>query len=153
MPTDTYEDGSPCYDHGHDPETGATWHLRGDAAARTARHCSACHHDHPAMTTCCDCERCLGDELSDAEEARYQGLVGSRSIFGGFEAEKGLTSHNQNLRVYASCDGTCGMKGCRSPYFDHAGLTRYRDDELPIGDLPKCKPDLPAPGGGTGPRL
>jgi hypothetical protein len=25
MPTDTYEDGSPRYDHGHDPATGERW--------------------------------------------------------------------------------------------------------------------------------
>lgn len=25
MPTDTYDDGSPRYDHGHDPETGERW--------------------------------------------------------------------------------------------------------------------------------
>jgi hypothetical protein len=55
-PTGTYEDGSPRYDHGHDPVTGETWWAPSEVAS--ARTCPACQHEHPAGTTCRQCEAC-----------------------------------------------------------------------------------------------
>jgi hypothetical protein len=46
---------------------------------------------------------------------------------GGIEWQAALARHNQNLRLYARCDGDCRLDDCRRPYFDESGLTRYRD--------------------------
>lgn len=101
--------------------------MTGSSNSLSARRCPACQHDHAVGTTCCECERCLGDELSDAEEERFQEPRREVSPLGYIEAEKGLFQHNHNLGLNGACDGTCGMGGCRRPYFDRAGLTRYRD--------------------------
>ena len=98
------------------------------------RPCPACQHEHPVGTTCLDCEHCLRDELTDAEEESHQDLVGDGCFFGGFEAHPGLSAHNRNLRLLAACDGTCAMAGCPRPYFDDSGLTRHRGGATPPSD-------------------
>jgi hypothetical protein len=37
MPTDTYDDGSPRYDHGHDPVTGEMWWATSDVSIADAK--------------------------------------------------------------------------------------------------------------------
>lgn len=127
-PIDTYDDGSPRYDHGHDPETGETWWASSDVAS--VRRCPACSHEHPVLTTCLDCGACQALDLTAVAAEIFADLLP-----GGIDACEALVAHNRNLRLWASCDGTCGMDGCRRPYFDHAGLTRYRDEEALQGDV------------------
>jgi hypothetical protein len=52
---------------------------------------------------------------------------------GGAAAQAALARHNASLRLHARCDGDCGVPHCRKPYFDDAGLTRYRSDDQEIG--------------------
>jgi hypothetical protein len=119
-PTGTYEDGSPRYDHGHDPVTGETWWAPKEVAS--AHTCPACRHEHPAGTTCRQCEACQAlDLMPQAEEIFGDLLPGGSDTYGG------LLRHNHNLGLYAACDGSCGFADCRRPYFDRAGLTCYRD--------------------------
>ena len=127
MPTDTYEDGSPRYDHGHDPKNGQTWWRERDEA--DTRRCPACHHEHPVLTTCLTCEECRTHDLTAIATEVFADLLP-----GGADARAALVQHNHNLGRDARCDGSCGLPGCRRPYFDRAGLTRYRDEEERPGD-------------------
>ena len=53
----------------------------------------------------------------------------------GSDAHAGLLRHGHDLGRRASCDGTCGMAGCRRPYFDASGLTRYRDEAIQASEV------------------
>jgi hypothetical protein len=125
-PTDTYHDGSPRYDHGHDPLTGETWWAPRDAGVASVRRCPACRHEHPVGTTCRRCPECPSDLTPIARQVFVDLLAD------GPEAQASLARHNASLRLYARCDGFCGAPDCHKPYFDDAGLTRYRSEDQEI---------------------
>jgi hypothetical protein len=123
-PTGTYDDGSPRYDHGHDPLTGETWWASSDVAS--VRRCPACAHEHPVLTTCRRCEACQVLDLTAIATEVFADLLP-----GGVEAHAALVRHDHNLGRYGACDGSCGQVDRRRPYFDEFGLTRHGATSLP----------------------
>jgi len=128
-PTDTYEDGSPRYDHGHDPKTGEVWWAQAEVAS--VRRCPACSHEHPVLTTCLGCEECQALDLTAIATEVFADLLP-----GGVEWRAALVRHNQNLGSYGRCDGDCHLDDCRRPYYDESGLTRYRDTSVEQSSVP-----------------
>jgi hypothetical protein len=92
------------------------------------RTCPTCQHDHAVGTTCRECPGCQTLDLTGVTREVFAGLLP-----GGGDAQAALARHNENLRLHARCDGGCGVPDCRKPYFDDAGLTRYRSDDQEIG--------------------
>lgn len=56
---------------------------------------------------------------------------------GGADWVAALVRHNGDMGIHGACDRSCGLDDCRRPYFDEAGLTRYRDAPEPIEALPE----------------
>jgi hypothetical protein len=92
------------------------------------RTCPVCEHDHAAGTTCRECCECRAKDLVSQAEDIFADLMP-----GGAEAQAALARHNASLRLHARCDGSCGALDCHEPYFDDAGLTRYRSEDQEIG--------------------
>jgi len=99
----------------------------GGSVLGQVRECPACTHPHAVGTTCRECPECRSSDPVLQAEATFSDLMPV-----GAEAQAALARHNASLRLHAMCDGGCGVPDCRKPYFDDAGLTRYRSDDQEI---------------------
>ena len=105
-PTDTFDDGSPRYDHGHDFATGETWWAATRTAVATLRRCPACRHEHAAVSTCLECPGCRSGDLVRAAEEVFGELLPRDA------GERGAVGHpGQGAPSETRCEGDGGSLG------------------------------------------
>ena len=77
------------------------------------RTCPACHHEHPAGTTCLACGACRAQDLVAIAQEMFTDLVP-----GGSAVAEARTRHHQVLRAGGVCDTRCGLPRCRGTHID-----------------------------------